>query len=118
VRGLILHIISGILGLYLATRLIPEVEFLGGWQDLFLAGAFLGFINFFFKPILKFITLPLRILTFGLFSLVINMGMVWIVDIVFEDLIIPKIWPLFWTTLIIWGLSFIIFQLFQSKPKI
>ncbi|MFH1462107.1 MAG: phage holin family protein [bacterium] len=106
VNRLILQIIAGIASLWLAVRLIPEVEFLGEIKYLLLAGAVLGLINFFLKPILKLITLPLRMLTFGLFTLVINMAMIWIVDIFFQELIIPGIIPLFWTTIIIWAVSF------------
>jgi len=116
-RGLILQIISGILGLWIAIRFIPEVEFVGKIQALFLAGLVLGLFNFFLKPVLKFITLPLRILTFGLFSLVINIGMIWLIDFVFDEIKIFGIWPLFLTTLIIWGIGFLINIFIPKVPK-
>jgi len=100
--NLIFQVIGGILSFWLAVKFVPRVEFVGEIKYLIMAGAFLGLINFFIKPILKIITLPLRILTFGLFGLVINMGLIWFVDIIFPELIIPGIVPLFWTTLIIW----------------
>jgi len=106
---------AGILGIFLAQRYVPEVEFIGNWQTLVLAGAILGLINFFIKPILKVITLPLRILTFGLFGLVINMLMVWLVDVIFPELIIPGLIPLFWTSLIVWGISFILIKWMPAK---
>lgn len=104
-KKLLLTIASGILGLWLASQFVTGVEFLGSWQDFLLVGLILGLINFFIKPILKLITLPLRMLTLGLFGLVINMAMIWLVDILFAELIIQGIIPLFWTTLIIWGLG-------------
>lgn len=115
---LIFHIISGILGLYLASRFVPGVEFRGPIKTLLIAGAILGFVNFFVKPILRKITLPLRILTFGLFSLLINMLLVWIVvDILFPtEIEIRGILALFWTTLIIWALN-IFFGLYPYKKK-
>jgi len=112
---LFLQIMAGILGIFLAQRYVPEVEFIGNWQTLVLAGAILGLINFFIKPILKVITLPLRILTFGLFGLVINMLMVWLVDVIFPELIIPGLIPLFWTSLIVWGISFILIKWMPAK---
>jgi putative membrane protein len=112
---LFLQILAGILGLWLSVIYVPKVEFIGSWQQLILAGAILGLINFFIKPILKVITLPLRILTFGLFSLVINMLIVWLVDIIFPDLIISGIIPLFWTSLIVWGISFILIKWMPAK---
>jgi len=114
VRRLILQIIAGILGIWLAIRFIPGVEFADSWQILILAGLVLGLINFFIKPILKIIALPLRILTFGLFGLVINIGMVWIVTVIFPEFKISGILPLFLTSIIIWGLN-LIFPLFIPK---
>ena len=102
---LILQIISGIAGIWLATQFVGGVEFTGPIKTLIYAGAALGIINSFLKPILKIISFPLRILTLGLFSVVINMCMVWLIDIYFQELIIPGLVPLLWTTLIIWGLS-------------
>jgi len=108
VQSLFLQILAGILGLYLATKFVSGVEFIGPIQSLLLAGLILGLVNFLVKPIVKFITWPLRVLTFGLFTIIINMGMIWIVDILFPELIIPGIIPLFWTTVIVWALNLIL----------
>ena len=116
------QIVVGILGIYLGTHFVPGVSleippegiiFLGikltaEWQVLVLIGIALGLVNSFIKPILKIITLPLRILTFGLFGLIINMLMIWLVDIFFTELIIAGLVPLFWLTLIVWVLSFLL----------
>lgn len=103
---LIFQMAAGVLSFWLAVKFVPGVEFTGEIKYLIFAGIFLGLINFFLKPILKIITLPLRVLTFGLFSLFINMLMIWAVDIFFPELIIQGIIPLFWTTLIVWLVSF------------
>jgi len=105
---LIFQAIAATAALWLAVRFVPGVEFVGEIKYLVLAGVALGIINFFIKPILNLITLPLRVITFGLFSLIINMALVWIVDIVFPELIIQGIIPLFWTTLILWGVSIVL----------
>ncbi len=115
---LLFHIISGILGLFLAAKYVSGVEFTGTVQMLLIIGGILGLINFLLKPILKTITLPLRILTFGLFTLIINMGLVWSVEILFpKDLEISGLIPLFWATLIIWLLNLIL-GLYHPKKKI
>ena len=115
--NLFLKIISGILGLWLACQFIPGVEFTGSYKVLLLAGLILGLINVFIKPVLRLVTLPLRFLTLGLIGLVINMGMIWVVDILFPELIITGLIPLFWTTLVIWGLTSLL-SLFSRKNKI
>ena len=115
-RQLILKLIVGILGIWLAIRFVPGVEFIGPWDILIWAGAFLGLINFFIKPLLKIISWPLRVLTFGLFGLIINMAMIWLVDIFFAELDFEGITPLFWTSIIVWGLG-LISSLFTYQKK-
>lgn len=106
---LIFQIIGGVIAFWLANRFVPGVEFVEPfWQTLLLAGLALGLINFFIKPILKLITLPLRILTLGLFGLIINIVIIWAVDVLFPELIIQGIIPLFWTTLIAWTINFLL----------
>lgn len=117
IAKLLFHIFSGIFGLFLAARFVPGVEFMGSYKMLLIIGAVLGLINFFIKPVLKTISLPIRILTLGFFSLIINMGLVWFVEILFpKDLEITGIWPLFLTTVIIWALN-LIFGLYAPKRK-
>lgn len=119
VSKLFFQIIAAILGIFLATKFIPGVEFFGSVEILLLAGGILGLVNFFIKPILKAISLPLRILSFGLFSLVINMVLVWlVVDVLFpETLEIKGLIPLFWTTVIVWALNLTL-ETYTPKKKI
>jgi len=116
-QSLILQILSGVLGLWLAKEFVPGVAFSGDIKYLLLAGAVLGLLNFFIKPILSFITLPLRLLTFGLFGLIIDMILIWAVDLVFPEIDILLWMPLVWTTLIIWGMSSIVSILFPVAKK-
>jgi len=83
VDRLIVKIILGILGIWLADKFVPGVNFEGGIQILLIAGAIWGILSFFVAPILKKITFPLRIITLGLFGFVIDMALVWALDIIF-----------------------------------
>ncbi|MBI2625033.1 MAG: phage holin family protein [Candidatus Nealsonbacteria bacterium] len=105
---LVLQIISGVVGIWISQRYVEGVEFTGTFQQLIAAGAMLGIVNTFIKPAIKMVTFPLRLITLGLFTIVVNMAMVWIVDVFFKDLIISGIIPLFWATIIIWALSVVI----------
>jgi putative membrane protein len=62
------------LGLFLASVLIPGVEIVGTGTYI-LAALLLGLANGFIRPIALLLTLPLTIVTLGLFVLVINAGM-------------------------------------------
>jgi len=108
VLKLFLHIVSAILGLFIAAKLVPGVDFFGNYFMLGVIGAILGLANFFIKPVLKAVSLPIRIITLGLSGLIINIGLVWMTaDVLFpKDLEISGIIPLAETTIIIWLLSF------------
>jgi putative membrane protein len=112
---LFVQIVGGILGIYLAQRFVPNVIFTGTWQTLILIGVILGLLNYFIKPILKILTLPLRIITLGLFGLIINMIMVVAADILFKELKITGIIPIFWTSIIVWGISFFLTKWMPDK---
>lgn len=58
--------------LYGLSFFLPEITATGGLKLYFVAGILLGLLNTFVKPILKILGFPFVILTFGLFSLVIN----------------------------------------------
>lgn len=64
-------LINGV-ALYLAAELVPGIETEGGWQVLLLMALIFGLVNALVRPILKFLTCPLIMLTLGLFTLVIN----------------------------------------------
>lgn len=114
IKGLLVKIISGILGLWLAVHYVPGVSFAGSLKILAFAGLLLGLVNFFVRPLLGLVTLPLKMLTLGLFGFVINAAIVWLLDVFFVDLTIMGIIPLLWTTLLIWGLNTILSLFFRK----
>ncbi len=119
-RRLLGNIIVGFLALYLASLLLPGVKIQGSFEEqiktLLFAGITLGLVNFFIKPIVNLITFPLRLITFGLFSIVVNMAMIWIVDVFFPEIDINGLWNLFGTALIVGILS--LFLIRKRRPKI
>lgn len=114
-RNLLLQIISAIAGIWIAGKIAPGVDFIGSFAVLLLAGAILGALNFFVKPLLKTISWPLRIITLNLFTFLINMLLVWLVTIAFPEVSAKGIIALFWTTLIIWALGLILTKWLGKK---
>lgn len=85
-RKLSLQILGSILGLYLGARFVPTIDFQGPIKIFLLVGIVIGVANYFIKPLLNLILLPLRILTLGLISLIINIGIVWfVVKVIFHN---------------------------------
>ena len=58
--------------LYIATRLVDGVQIQGDWLTFVGVALVFSIVNAVIKPITKFVTFPLIVLTFGLFLLVIN----------------------------------------------
>jgi putative membrane protein len=99
--NLVFQIIGNSLGIYLGTLLIPGFTFGGDLKTLLFAGFVLGIANFFLKPILKIISFPLIILSFGLFSFVISAFILWITARFVPALQFDGIIPLFFATILI-----------------
>jgi putative membrane protein len=74
--GFLLRVLFIGLGLWLASVLMPEGVYFQSPRTLILAALLLGVVNAIVRPIVFILTLPLTILTLGLFLLVLNAGMV------------------------------------------
>lgn len=55
-----------------AAYLIEDIEIPGGFFAALFAGAAIGFLNMFFKPVLLILTLPINIMSLGFFTFIIN----------------------------------------------
>jgi putative membrane protein len=73
-NGFLLRLAISAFALWVASRLVPGVEIDGGWT-LALAALWLGVVNALVRPLALLITLPLTLLTLGLFILVVNAAM-------------------------------------------
>ena len=70
-RGFLIRLLCSAFGLWLAAAILPGIE-IEGLDTLFLAALLLGIVNALVRPIVLLLTLPLTILTLGLFLLVVN----------------------------------------------
>ena len=64
--------------LWVATRIVSGVSYTGGWAPFLGVALLFGFVNAFIRPIAKFLTFPLIIVTLGIFSFVVNGLMLWL----------------------------------------
>lgn len=112
-RRFISHVIGNVLGLYLIVQLMQGVSFHGEIAELVLVGFILGLINFILKPIIRFFSMPFIILSLGLFAILINMAMLKILTIAAPNLVIIDLFTLFWATIIISVINFIVETVFK-----
>ena len=96
----LLRALAAAFGFWLASRVVHGV-WVHGVVGLVLAGLVLGILNALVRPVLTFFTLPLTILTLGLFLFVVNGLTVWMVTAFIHDVSIAGLWPATLTSLII-----------------
>jgi putative membrane protein len=85
--GFILRWLVGAFGLWLATKVVPGIH-IRGLETLLLAALLLGLVNAIVRPIVIVLTLPLTLVTLGLFLLVINAAMFWLVSLFLSDFVV------------------------------
>lgn len=89
--GIVLRTLIIMLGLYLASAVIPGVQ-IDGTVSFILAAVLLGLVNGFVRPIAFLLTLPLTIVTLGLFLLVLNAAMFGLVAAMLDDFSVAGFW--------------------------
>ncbi len=99
-RRILLKWLINALALYITSFLVKGIQVSGTWA-LLLAAALLGILNAFIRPILIILTLPITILTLGLFTLIINGLMLWLVSFLIKGFVIQGFWAAFWGALLI-----------------
>jgi putative membrane protein len=70
-KGFLFRLLITALGLWLAATVVPGVQ-INGWAALLGAALVLGIVNAVIRPVILVLTLPLTVLTLGLFILVVN----------------------------------------------
>lgn len=86
--------------LYVAILIVPGIKLNGAWTDVLWLALIIGLLNALVRPLLKFLTCPLIILTLGLFTLVINTGMLLLTSKIGQSLGIGLVVDGFWTALL------------------
>lgn len=104
------------LALFFLQTLIPGIAFENFYSALITVLA-LGIVNALIKPLVVLLTLPINILTLGLFTLIINAGLFWLVSTVVKGFYLANFWTAFWAALIFSIISIILSWIDQSISK-
>ena len=96
------------LGLWLASKIVPGIAFDSN-GTLVAAALVLGFVNAFIRPILVILTLPITLVTLGLFLIVINGLMIEFVAWLLPGFHVAGLWPAIFSAIIVsltsWAMS-------------
>ncbi len=116
-RGLALRWLTLTLAIVLASYLLDGIRISGFFSALG-AAAMLGILNAFFRPIALILTLPINIITFGLFTFVINAVMLKMASGVISGFDVHGFWTAVFGALIIGLVSFALNTLVGESGRV
>ncbi len=97
---LITRLLLTTLTLLVVAAYVPGIEISGLYPAL-VAAVVLGLLNLFVRPILIILTLPITVLTLGLFILIINTALFWFASSFIEGFSVSGFWAAFLGSLIV-----------------
>ena len=116
--GFVLRALISAIGLWIATRWVSGIR-IDNAGTLVLAGVLLGVVNAIVRPVLIILTLPITLLSLGLFLLVVNTAMVALVAWMLPGFhIYGGFWSAFATALIVWITGWLASWLIGPKGRI
>ena len=98
-KGFLLTLVASAIAFVAVVFLLPDsmIDMTGDIPPQLAVGAFIGLVNAVVKPIVKLLSLPITLMTLGLFSFVINAGMLlfsaWLLDNLFKVTLTIGGWP-------------------------
>lgn len=96
------------------ANLVSGVD-ITGWYAAFITALILGLINAVIRPLIIFFTLPVNVLTLGLFTFVINGLLFWFVSSIVKGLEVAGFWPAFWGALMLSAISWLVSTLLSQE---
>lgn len=97
----IIRILGNVIALYVASMIVPGFLVSGSWKQFLIAGLVLALLNIVVRPVIKIISFPLVLLTLGLFTAIINILMLWILDYLVSFVTIDGFLALIGATIIV-----------------
>ena len=99
-NGFFLRTLITILGLLVASTIIPGVE-IHGTGSVIIAAVLLGLVNGFVRPVAFLLTLPITILSLGLFLFILNAAMFGLVAAMLDNFVVAGFWSAIFGSLVV-----------------
>jgi len=109
---IILHWIILSVAVFVSSKVIDGISVDPIWVAL-IVGACLTLFNMFIKPIIKVLTLPINIITLGLFSLVINGAVFWYLGTFIEGFSVSTFYAAFVGALLVSVINWLLNKIFH-----
>lgn len=112
--NLILRWLISTLSVIVAAYIVPGVKIANTWTAL-MAALVIGLVNALIRPLIILLTLPVNILTLGLFTLVINALMFWLASSIVKGFDVANFKAAFLGALVYWLVSWLVNGLLGTK---
>lgn len=106
----IVHLLVSAVVVMIAAYILPGVH-VDGFLAALVTAVILGVVNAVIKPVLTVVTLPITILTFGLFSLILNALIIWLVDMIVPGFQVDGFWSAVLFSVVLSVLNFFFYPL-------
>lgn len=116
-KGFLLRWFINSLALLVVTYIVKGIE-IANLPTVFIAALVLGIINAFLRPLIILVTLPINILTWGLFTFIINGSMFYLVSKIVKGFSIANFWTAFFGALLYSVISLLLNILINKEGKI
>jgi putative membrane protein len=110
----LVHLLINMATIMIIAYLFPRLIWVEGWVSALAAAFLLGIVNAIIRPIFILLTLPLTILTLGIFLLVINALMLWLVAALVGGFHVNGFWGAFFGSILISLVSWVLSRLALS----
>jgi putative membrane protein len=107
----ILRYLGTAAAVYLTVSLVPGVSVAGGWQTILIVALVWSVLSLVIKPVLSLLTLPITILTFGLFSLILNALLFWLMSAIVPGFVVSGFLAAFFGALALSVITWLIYQI-------
>jgi putative membrane protein len=115
--GFVLRVIVNTLAIVVAAKLVPGIE-VDGVLAAIAAGLLLGVVNAVVRPVLLVLTLPITLVTLGLFLLVLNGLCFWLVAAVVKGFQVAGFWSAVLGALVVSVVSWVVTLLVSDSGKV
>lgn len=114
--SLLLRWVFSALSVMVVAYLVPGVKVASFWSAL-IAALVIGLVNALIRPLIILLTLPVNILTLGLFTLIINALMFWLASSIVKGFDVSGFAAAFWGALVYWIVSWLVNGMFTDGRR-
>jgi putative membrane protein len=116
-KNFLIRLFVNALALAAAAWLLDGIQMTGGFFDVLLVALVFGLLNAILKPILLFFSLPLILVTLGLFALVVNAVMLLLTARVLDDFDVSGFWAAVLGSIVISVVTMILGGVLEDAKK-